>query len=57
VGSVVNLNRVRKARKRAEAEQRAAENRTVFGRSKKERRDSDASRRRAEREFDGKRLD
>jgi hypothetical protein len=57
VGSVVNLNRVRKARKRAEAQQRAAENRAIFGRSKKERRDSDDSRRRSERDIDGKRLD
>jgi hypothetical protein len=57
VGSIVNLNRFRKARKRTEAQQRAAENRALFGRSKKERRDSDASRRRAERDIDGKRLD
>lgn len=57
MGSIVNLNRFRKAKKREEAQQRAAENRALFGRSKKERRDSDASRRRAERDIDGKRLD
>jgi hypothetical protein len=35
---IVNLNRFRKAKKRDEAQQRAAENRALFGRSKKERR-------------------
>ena len=36
--SVVNLNRFRKAKKAAEAKQRAAENRAAFGRGKAERR-------------------
>ena len=57
MGSIVNLNRFRKAKKREEAQQRAVETRALFGRGKKERRDSDASRRRAERDIDGKRLD
>lgn len=34
--SIVNLNRFRKAKKAAEAERRAAENRAAFGRSKAE---------------------
>jgi hypothetical protein len=55
--AVVNLNRFRKAKKREEAERRATENRALFGRSKKERRDSDDERQRTARELDGKRLD
>ena len=34
MASVVNLNRFRKTKKRAAAKQRAAENRTAFGRTK-----------------------
>ena len=55
--SVVNLNRFRKKKQRAEDRQRAAENRALHGRSKKERRDTDDERRRARRELDGKKLD
>ena len=55
--SVVNLNRFRKAKKREEAQQRAAENRALLGRGKKERKAEDAERRRAERELDAKKLD
>lgn len=36
-GEIVNLRKARKARERAEAEARAAENRVRFGRSKAER--------------------
>ena len=54
---IVNLNRFRKAKKRDEAQQRAAENRALFGRSKQERRAADGERERAIRELDGKRLD
>jgi hypothetical protein len=54
---IVNLNRFRKAKKRDEAQQRATENRALFGRSKKERRATDDKRGRAVRELDGKRLD
>ena len=42
MASVINLNRFRKAKKRAAAEQRAAENRTAFGRTKKERKTAEA---------------
>jgi len=57
VASVVNLNRFRKDKQRADDQQRAAENRALHGRSKKERRAEDDGRRRTERELDGKRLD
>jgi hypothetical protein len=54
---IVNLNRFRKAKKREEAKQRAAENRTAFGRSKKDRRAGDEELKRAQRELDSKRLE
>jgi hypothetical protein len=57
VASVVNLNRFRKAKKRDEAQQRAAENRALFGHSRQERQESDSERRRAQRELDAKKLD
>lgn len=43
--NVINLNRFRKQKKRAEAELHAAENREKFGRTKAEK-ESDADRRR-----------
>ena len=55
--SVVNLNRFRKEKQRAAKEQRAAENRALHGRSKKERRAGADERQRAQRELGGKRLD
>ncbi len=57
MASVVNLNRFRKAKKRDEAQQRAAENRALFGHSRQERQESDSERRRAQRELDAKKLD
>jgi len=57
VGSVVNLNRFRKAKKRSEAERRAAENRVAFGRSKSERRKAQDESERASRDLENKRLD
>ncbi|MBV8492949.1 MAG: DUF4169 family protein [Alphaproteobacteria bacterium] len=57
MGSVINLNRFRKAKKRATAGQRAAENRIAFGRSKGERKAVERERARAEHELDSKRLD
>ena len=57
MASVVNLNRFRKDKQRADDRQRAAANRALHGRSKKERRAEDDDRRRAQRELDGKRLD
>ena len=57
MASVVNLNRFRKDKQRATDQKRAAENRALHGRGKKERRASDNERRRAERELDSKKLD
>jgi len=57
MASVVNLNRFRKEKERAAATQKAAENRALHGRSKKERRASDDERRRTARDLDGKKLD
>ena len=57
MNSIVNLNRFRKAKKRAEAQGRAAENRVLFGRSKKDRRADEGERQRAKLDLDGKRLD
>lgn len=54
---VVNLNRFRKVKKREADQQRAAENRALFGRSKKDRRADDDERQRAARELDSKKLD
>jgi Domain of unknown function (DUF4169) len=53
----VNLNRFRKAKKRAEAARRAAENRVLFGQTKGERQKAQAERRRREQALDGKRID
>jgi ribosomal protein S2 len=57
MATVINLNRFRKAKKSAEAERRAADNRVLFGRSKKERRQADRERDRLARELDGKRIE
>jgi hypothetical protein len=57
MASVVNLNRFRKAKKAADAERRAAENRAASGRGKTERRQVDAERERMERDLDGKRIE
>ncbi|WP_416896682.1 MAG: DUF4169 family protein [Minwuia sp.] len=56
VGDVVNLNRIRKQRRRKAAEAKAAENRVRFGRSnaEKARQKADASRQR--KELDGAEL-
>jgi ribosomal protein S2 len=57
MATVINLNRFRKAKKSAEAERRAADNRVLFSRSKKERRQADRERDRLARELDGKRIE
>ncbi len=53
----VNLNRFRKARKRAEETKRAAENRVAFGRTKAERDKDRGEARKTGRDLDGKKLD
>jgi hypothetical protein len=53
---IVNLRKARKAKARAADEARAAENRTRFGRSKAERKASEADRDLTLRKLDGHRL-
>lgn len=55
--TVVNLNRVRKAKARVAAEQQAAENRLRFGRSKLEKQRDRAEAGQAAAKLDGHRLD
>jgi hypothetical protein len=57
MASVVNLNRFRKAKERAEAERRAAENRAAFGRNKADRRKAAEERERLARDLDSKRIE
>ena len=57
MASVVNLNRFRKEKTRAEKKQRAAENRALDGRGKAERQASAAEQRRSQRDLDSKKLD
>jgi len=57
MAEIVNLNRARKARAKAEAERTAENNRVKFGTPKALRKKSDAERRKNERELDAKRLD
>jgi hypothetical protein len=57
VASIVNLNKFRKARKRAEDRQRAAQSLASDSRSKRQRSVETAERTRAARELDGKKLD
>jgi hypothetical protein len=52
MATVINLNRFRKAKKRAVAEERAAQNRAASGRTKKERKTTTRERERADRELD-----
>jgi hypothetical protein len=57
MATIVNLNKYRKGRERAEADRRAAENRVRFGRSKAERTADDRERQRLEQSLDDKRLE
>ena len=57
MASVVNLNRFRKDKARAEKAQRAVENRALHGRSKTERQAEAAERRRTDRDLDSKKLE
>ena len=56
MAEIVNLRRARKGRARASKDARAAENRTRFGRSKAEKRATEAERGRAETALDGNKL-
>lgn len=53
---IINLNKVRKARAKAERERQAAENRAKFGRPKRERLDKEANDALVDRRIDGHRL-
>lgn len=55
--AIVNLNKYRKWRARAEAEQRAAVNRARFGRSNQDRSNDLRERERRKKDIAGKRLD
>ena len=54
---VINLNRYRKGRRRAEAQRHAAENRVRFGRGKDERSRDAMANARARKEIEDKRLE
>lgn len=56
MGDVVNLNRFRKARAKAEKERQAGENRILHGRPKSEKQQTDAERERGDHDLDGKKL-
>ena len=53
----INLNKFRKAKARANKEQRAAENRAKFGRTKAEKLADKAREEKLERDVDGAKLD
>ena len=57
MGEIVNLNKARKARARAGAEQTAAENRAKFGRTKAARKAEAEAAARVSRTLDGARRD
>lgn len=57
MGEVINLNRARKTRAKAEDKARAAANRVVHGRSKSEKTLSALERHRAEKQMDGQKLE
>ena len=57
MGEIVNLNRARKDRAKAEDKARAAENRVAHGRTKAERNATETERQRAARLLDGQKLD
>ena len=56
MATIVSLKQLRKKRERADREQRAAENRVHFGRSKQERGRDQRESAKAENELDGKQL-
>lgn len=57
MATIINLNKFKKQRRRAEAEQRAAENRIRAGRSSEVRNQDEHARERTEKSLDDKRLD
>jgi len=57
VAEIINLRQVRKQKARAEAEKTAEQNRISFGRTKAERKLTEAERDKAARHIDGHKLD
>lgn len=57
MSEIINLRQAKKRRARAEKEAQAAANRTKFGRTKGERRKTDAEREKAAHDLAGKKLD
>ena len=57
MADIINLRKARKAKRRAEHEAQAAENRIKFGRPKGERQAGEAAQRLAERRLDAHRRD
>jgi hypothetical protein len=57
MGDVVNLNRFRKAKEKAEREAQAAANRTRYGRTTDQRAREKDEAARAAKDFDGKKID
>ncbi len=57
MSNVINLNRFRKAKKRAEAKQSAEENRSKFGRTKSEKAKAASEAEDASRHIDGHKLE
>jgi hypothetical protein len=57
VAEIINLRQVRKHKARAEAEKTAEQNRIAFGRTKAERKLTEAERDKAARHVDGHKLD
>lgn len=57
MGDLINLNRARKARAKAEAAQKAADNRLKFGMTKAEKQTIADSKKRLDRHVEGHRLD
>ena len=57
MAEIVNLRQVRKQKARAQAEKTAAQNRIAFGRTKAERKLTEAERDKAARHIDGHKLD
>lgn len=57
MAEIINLRQARKQKARAEAEKTAAQNRIAFGRTKAERKLTEAERDKAARHVDGHKLD
>lgn len=57
MSEIINLNKIRKARAKADLKVKAATNRVLFGRPKSERQMTELERKRAEKELSGHKLD